>query len=161
MHSSVGVFEQELPGVETVKSDDEEDRHRQLPLCPAFSGGHDHVLLLPCSHPMCAHCIAAAQGTRSGRSTGQSGGQRTVTPAACLVPCQYCQCPVELPCRTWSSATSCLPKHPSLLGLGSLGLQRQSEDQSHVQHVQVEIHKVRRAVCRDLNTCGDARRDAL
>ncbi|XP_037310958.2 uncharacterized protein LOC119197931 [Pungitius pungitius] len=130
--------EQELPGVEAAQSRDEDDQYRQLSLCPVFSRGHDHVLLLPCSHPMCAHCIAAVQETRSGRSRGQSGGQRSVAPVACLVPCQYCRRPVELPCRTWSSATSCLPKHPnpSLLRVSG-GTDRkvgQSEDQS--QHVQ-------------------------
>ncbi|KAM8904369.1 chordin-like [Spinachia spinachia] len=132
--------EQELPGVEAVESHDEEDPYRQLPLCPAFSRGHDPVLLLPCSHPMCAHCIAAAEGAGSGRSSGRPRGRR-----ACLVPCQYCRRPVELPCRTWSSATSCLPKHPDpSLSCVSRETDRtggQSEDQS--QHVQAISH------CRD------------
>ncbi|XP_045930692.1 uncharacterized protein LOC123986468 isoform X2 [Micropterus dolomieu] len=58
---------------------------------------------------MCGHCIAAGEGIRSGQSQ-----HRTVGLPVCSALCPSCRHPVELPCWTWSSATSCLPKHPNL-----------------------------------------------
>ncbi|XP_031716856.1 uncharacterized protein LOC116390877 [Anarrhichthys ocellatus] len=123
-----GPGEQKLLGVEAVKTDEEEDCLQQLSLCPACNQGYDTVLFLPCSHTMCAHCIAAAEGTRSGQSRC-----RGVDPTVCSVPCPRCRHPVELPCWTWSSATSCLPKHATFSGDTD---RKEGASEDHPQHVQ-------------------------
>uniref|UniRef100_UPI0037E86082 uncharacterized protein n=1 Tax=Semicossyphus pulcher TaxID=241346 RepID=UPI0037E86082 len=103
--------ERELLHVEAGKSNREEDEEKdclqQFSLCPACNRGCDVVLILPCSHTMCGPCIAAGEGVMSGQP-------RSVNLPVCSVPCPCCRHPVELPCRTWSAATSCLPKHPTL-----------------------------------------------
>ncbi|KAM6987427.1 LOW QUALITY PROTEIN: uncharacterized protein LKV04_010254 [Tautogolabrus adspersus] len=103
--------EQELLQVEAAPSkrrgDEEKECMQQLSQCPACNQECDVVLILPCSHTMCGPCIAAGEGARSGQ-------HHSVSPPVCSVLCPRCRHPVELPCRTWSSATSCLPKHPTL-----------------------------------------------
>lgn len=108
-------IEQGLSDVEAGKSDREEDEEKdmdclqQLSRCPSCNQVYDIVQILPCSHTMCGHCVAAGGGTSSGQPH-----HRSVCPPICSVLCKCCRHPVELPCWTWSSATSCLPKHPTL-----------------------------------------------
>ncbi|XP_044059021.1 uncharacterized protein LOC122879218 isoform X2 [Siniperca chuatsi] len=107
--------EQKLLDVEAGKSNREEDEEKDLDClqqfsrCPACNQECDIVLILPCSHTMCGHCIAAGEGMRSGQSRHRSVGL-----PICSALCPSCQHPVELPCWTWTSATSCLPKHPTM-----------------------------------------------
>ncbi len=107
--------EQKLLDVGSGKSnreeDEEEDRDclQQFSRCPACKQERDVVLILPCSHIMCGLCLAAGEGIRSGQ-LHHRGVARTV----CSVLCPECRHPVELPCWNWSSATSCLPQHPTL-----------------------------------------------
>lgn len=108
-------WEQKLLDVERGKPSREEDEEKdmdclqQFSRCPACIQDRDVVLILPCSHTMCGHCIAAAEGVRSGQPQ-----RRSVGLPVCSVLCPGCRHPVELPCWNWSSATSCLPKHPTL-----------------------------------------------
>ena len=128
----------ELKEVEAGKSnredDEEKDVLQQLSCCPACQQVYDMVLFLPCSHTMCGHCIAAGEGIRSGHPHRGSVGL-----TVCSVLCPCCRHPVELPCWTWSSATSCLPKHPALsparVSRKTGSKEGASEDQ--LQHVQV------------------------
>lgn len=105
----------ELLDVETGKfnreKDEEEDTDclQQFSNCPACNQEYDIALMLPCSHPMCGHCITAGEGKRSGQLH-----RRCVSQTVCSVLCPECQHPVELPCWSWSCATSCLPQHPTL-----------------------------------------------
>lgn len=88
---------------------EDEDRDtecfQQFLCCPACKQEYDISLILPCSHTMCRSCVAAGEGARPRH------GPRQPT---CSVLCPCCRHPVELPCWTWSSATSCLPKHPTM-----------------------------------------------
>ncbi|XP_033486369.2 uncharacterized protein LOC117259232 [Epinephelus lanceolatus] len=134
--------EQKQLNVEAGKSHREEDEERdclqQLSCCPACNQGYDIILFLPCSHTMCGHCVAAGEGARSDESN--------VGPAVCSVLCPCCRHPVELPCWTWSSATSCLPRHPTLSPAcvdRETGT-KEGAAEGHIQHVQGDTH------------CGDA-----
>ncbi len=104
----------ELQDVEMGKlnrdKDEEEDTDclRQFSHCPACNQEYDIALMLPCSHTMCGRCITAREGKRSGQP------HRGVSQTVCSVLCSECQHPVELPCWSWSCATSCLPQHPTL-----------------------------------------------
>lgn len=137
--------EQKLLHVEAGKSNMEEEEKKvtdcfqQFSCCPVCNQEYDIVLILPCSHTMCAHCVAAGGGIRSGQPLHRSVGL-----PVCSVLCPCCRHPVELPCLKWSSATSCLPKHPKLspacVSRGTGTEERTSED--HLQYVQVrEPHK--------------------
>nr|XP_029133730.1 uncharacterized protein LOC109986280 [Labrus bergylta] len=97
----------EEAGPSKRREDKEKECMQQLSQCPACNQGRDVVLILPCSHTMCGPCITAAEGARSGQ-------HHSVSQPVCSVLCPRCQHPVELPCRSWSSATSSLPKHPTL-----------------------------------------------
>ncbi|XP_043974995.1 uncharacterized protein LOC122832376 isoform X1 [Gambusia affinis] len=77
--------------------------------CPACNNKYDVVLILPCSHTICGRCVAAEEETGS-HPLCHRDPRRSV----CSVPCPCCRQPVELPCWTWSSASSCLPQHPTL-----------------------------------------------
>lgn len=81
------------------------DDLQQVSCCSACQEQWDVLLILPCSHTMCTRCISAGA---SGKST------KSHRSAACTVMCPSCRHPVELPCWNWSSATSCLPKHPTM-----------------------------------------------
>lgn len=129
---------QKLPDVETEKSSREQDEGKdcapQLSHCPACNQEYDIVLILPCSHTMCSHCIAAGERKSSGQPNHRSAGI-----PVCSVLCPGCRHPVELPCWNWSSATSCLPRHPTLAPAcvsretGARG----GASEVHLQHVQV------------------------
>ncbi|XP_074496773.1 uncharacterized protein LOC141770824 isoform X2 [Sebastes fasciatus] len=136
--------EQKLLDVEAVKSNREEDEEKdclqQLSLCPACDQSYDIVLFLPCSHTMCGHCIAAGEGIRSGQSP-----HRGVGLPVCSVLCPCCRHPVELPCWTWSSATSCLPEHPTL-STACVSREtgtKEGASEDHLQYVQGDTY------CRD------------
>lgn len=109
----------ELLAVETGKSSREEDEEKvvdclqEFSCCPACEQECDALLILPCSHTMCVCCVAAGEGKRSSEPQ-----RRGVGAPVCSVLCPGCQHPVELPCWNWSSATSCLPKHPTLTPVG-------------------------------------------
>lgn len=126
----------EQKDVEAGKSNGEEDEEKdvlqQLSRCPACQQGCDIVLFLPCSHTMCGHCIAAGEGIRSGQSHRGSVGL-----TVCSVLCPCCRHPVELPCWTWSSATSCLPKHPTLSPACVSRETKEGASEDQPQHVQV------------------------
>ncbi len=132
--------QQKLLDVEAGKPDREEDEGKDIDClqlfsrCPSCNREYDIVLILPCSHTMCGQCVAAGEGISSGQPY-----HRSVGPPICSVPCKCCQHPVELPCWTWSSATSCLPKHPTLspacVNRETGTQQRAPED--NLQHVQV------------------------
>ncbi|XP_035803394.2 uncharacterized protein LOC118470186 [Amphiprion ocellaris] len=118
--------------VETYTRGEDEGRDclQQFPCCPACNQDYDMALILPCSHTMCARCVAAAEGTSS------CGPRQSV----CSVLCPCCRHRVELPCWAWSSATSCLPKHPTLRRervSGETGIEGGSPE-DHLQHVQEE-----------------------
>ncbi|KAF3693120.1 E3 ubiquitin-protein ligase Midline-1 [Channa argus] len=100
---NVGKYEREL--------DEEKDTDylEQFSHCPACNQECDVTLILPCSHSICGRCITAGERTISDQSLC-----RGVDLSACFVLCPRCRRPVELPCWTWSSATSCLPHHPAL-----------------------------------------------
>ncbi|KAK5868224.1 hypothetical protein PBY51_009257 [Eleginops maclovinus] len=102
--------------------------------CPACKQNRDLLLLLPCSHPMCAPCVSAAGGVRPSHPPPTGAGL-----PLCSLLCPLCRLPVELPCWSWSAATSCLPKHPTLSPARIRG--ERGEDQG--QHVQRETS------CRD------------
>lgn len=133
-------IEQKLLDVEAGKSNREEDEDKDIdcfqPLsrCPACNQEHDIVLILPCSHSMCGHCIPAGEGIRSGQSQ-----HRTVGLPVCSALCPSCRHPVELPCWTWSSATSCLPKHPNLTPscVSRKAGTTEGASEDNLQHVQV------------------------
>ncbi|XP_040901509.1 uncharacterized protein LOC121186779 [Toxotes jaculatrix] len=106
------IRKRELDVGKTKGEEDEEkdiDCFQPVSCCPACNQEYDVALILPCSHTMCGHCIAAGERTSSGQSF-----LRGVGLSVCSVLCPCCRHPVELPCWTWSSATSCLPKHPTL-----------------------------------------------
>ncbi|XP_071328002.1 uncharacterized protein [Trachinotus anak] len=85
--------------------------------------------------------------TTAGERT--SSGQpllRGVGLSVCSVLCPCCRHPVELPCLTWSAATSCLPEHPILSPAHvrrETGHKTQGTSESHPQDVQGDTH------CRD------------
>ncbi|CAB1427624.1 unnamed protein product [Pleuronectes platessa] len=118
------------------KAEGEEDSFQSVSRCPACNQDYDVALILPCSHTMCGQCVAAGERTSSGQSL-----HRHVGLSACSVLCPSCRHPVELPCGTWSSATSCLPKHPSLsparVRRETGTMEGASEDPLH--HVQVNL----------------------
>lgn len=93
------------------KSNREENEGRvpdclqQISCCQACQQERDVLLILPCSHTTCAQCISAGEAGKASRS--HLGG-------VCAVACPRCRHHVELPCWDWSSATSCLPKHPAV-----------------------------------------------
>lgn len=96
----------------TEREEDEEkdtDCFQPTSHCPACNRQYDVALILPCSHTMCRHCVAAGERTDSGRCVVRSAGL-----SVCSVLCPRCRLPVELPCWTWSAAVSCLPEHPTL-----------------------------------------------
>lgn len=80
------------------------DELQQESCCPSCQQQRGVLLILPCSHTMCVRCVSAGHA-----------GERTEAHrrAGCAVPCPSCLHPVELPCWNWSSAPSCLPKHPT------------------------------------------------
>lgn len=102
--------------------------------CPACNQEYDVALILPCSHIMCGHCIVAGERTSSDQSLLRSVGL-----SVCSVLCPCCRHPVELPCWTWSSATSCLPKHPTLspVHVSRERGTKKGASEDHHQHVQV------------------------
>ncbi|KAM7399752.1 hypothetical protein PAMP_018998 [Pampus punctatissimus] len=128
------------------KSDRDEDKVKdidcllQFTICPACNQEYDVTLILPCSHTMCVHCVAAGGGTRSGQCL-----RRGANPPVCSVLCPCCRHDVELPCQTWSSATSCLPKHPTLRSACVSQETGTKEEASgdHLQHEQGDTY------CRD------------
>ncbi|XP_061137201.1 uncharacterized protein LOC133155705 [Syngnathus typhle] len=77
--------------------------------CPACNRDNEEILILPCSHTMCVHCIK-----REGEKRSAQSPRYDVSPRACSVLCPLCMYDVELPCRMWSTAPFCLPKYPSL-----------------------------------------------
>lgn len=103
--------DQKVVDMKARKSNKEENEGRvidclqQISCCQACQQEWDVLLILPCSHAMCVQCISAGEAGKS--STSRLG-------AVCAVACPSCRHPVELPCWNWSSATSCLPKHPSV-----------------------------------------------
>ncbi|XP_018539510.1 uncharacterized protein LOC108888156 [Lates calcarifer] len=101
--------------------------------CPACNQEYNVALILPCSHIMCGHCIAAGERTSSDQSLLRSVGL-----SVCSVLCPCCRHPVELPCWTWSSATSCLPKHPTLspVHVSRERGTKKGASEDHHQHVQ-------------------------
>lgn len=107
----------------------------QLSRCPACNRDDDTALILPCSHTMCVDCVAAGRGTRSGQSLHQSASI-----PVCSVMCPCCRHAVELPCQTWSSATSCLPKYPSLrsASVNQEAGTKEGASGDHFQHLQVK-----------------------
>lgn len=126
--------EQGLLDVETGKSNREEEEEKvfdcslQLSRCPACNQQYDVLLILPCSHTMCVHCMAAGEETRSSEPRHRSAGL-----PVCSVLCPSCRHPVELPCWNWSSASSCLPKHPT--GLSPACVSRETASEDHLQQV--------------------------
>lgn len=78
-------------------------------LCPACNKNDDIALILPCSHTICGRCVATGEKTGS-HPLGRHDPRQSV----CSVPCPCCRQPIELPCWTWSSAVSCLPRYPTL-----------------------------------------------
>lgn len=78
---------------------------QQISCCQVCQQGWDVLLILPCSHTMCVHCISAGEAGESSQAHLR---------AVCSVACPSCRRPVELPCWNWSSAASSLPKHPSV-----------------------------------------------
>ncbi|XP_029700327.1 E3 ubiquitin-protein ligase TRIM17-like [Takifugu rubripes] len=102
------------------------DYLQQVSCCPACQQW-GVLLILPCSHTMCVRCISAGgagKPTKSHRSAG------------CAVPCPGCLHPVELPCWDWSSAPSCLPKHPTVSPA------RVSPDVTKGPHHQRNVHRL-------------------
>lgn len=97
-------------GYESKKSNREENEGRaidslqQMSCCQACQREWDVLLILPCSHTMCVQCVSAGEAGKPSKSR---------LSAVCAVGCPSCRHPVELPCWNWSSASSCLPKHPS------------------------------------------------
>ncbi|XP_061638683.1 uncharacterized protein LOC133482508 [Phyllopteryx taeniolatus] len=85
------------------------ERLHDFSRCPACNRDNDETLILPCSHTMCIHCISTEGEKRSGQSP-----RYDPSPRVCSVLCPLCLYDVELPCRTWSTALSCLPKYPTL-----------------------------------------------
>ncbi|XP_054651046.1 uncharacterized protein LOC129191595 [Dunckerocampus dactyliophorus] len=98
--------------------------------CAACKRNDNVTLILPCSHAMCMHCISAEKAKRSARSPRHH--------LSCSVLCPLCRYDVELPCKTWASALSCLPKYPTLKSArGS-----QETDRQPPEHMQGEIYSV-------------------
>lgn len=121
----------------SVREEDEAkdiDCLQQFSSCPACNREYDITLILPCSHTMCVHCVAAGGGTRSGQCLS-----RGASLPVCSVLCPCCQHAVELPCQIWSSATSCLPKHPTLRSacVSQETGTKEGAYGDHFQHVQV------------------------
>lgn len=81
------------------------DRLQRISFCQACQQDWDVLLILPCSHTMCVLCISAGEAGKLNKSR---------LGAICAVACPSCRHLVELPCWDWSSATSCLPKQPSV-----------------------------------------------
>lgn len=130
--------EQALLDVETGRSNREEeeekalDSSQQFSRCPACNQWCDVLLILPCSHNMCAHCVAVGEKARLSEPRHRSAGL-----PVCSVLCPSCRHPVELPCWNWSLATSCLPKYPtqspaSVSRETAPGDQRQQVKDTHV-----------------------------
>ncbi|TDH15222.1 hypothetical protein EPR50_G00029080 [Perca flavescens] len=134
---------QKILDVEAGKSNREEEEQedidclQQLSRCPACNQGYDMLLILPCSHTMCAPCIAAGEGIRSGQSQ-----HRSISLPVCSVLCPCCRHPVELPCWTWLSATSCLQKHPTLspASVSRKTGTKEGASEDHLQHVQGDTY---------------------
>lgn len=99
---------QEQGGQTRRKMRKNSDSLEQFSCCQACKRESDALLILPCSHHMCVPCIEA-EGTRSSEPRRCRASLQV-----CSVLCPSCRHPVELPCWNWSSATSCLPKHPTL-----------------------------------------------
>lgn len=110
---------QRLLDVQSDREEKGEAKVTDVSCCPACNQESNPLLILPCSHTMCAQCISAA-------------GKKLLP--VCSVLCTGCRHPVELPCWSWSSAASCLPKHPACISrqTGSTGA-----SQAHLPHVQV------------------------
>ncbi|XP_057695461.1 uncharacterized protein LOC130917790 isoform X2 [Corythoichthys intestinalis] len=77
--------------------------------CLSCNKNNDETMILPCSHTMCVQCISTEGEKRSGQSIRYDPKTR-----GCSVLCPLCLYDVELPCRSWSSAVSCLPKYPTI-----------------------------------------------
>ncbi|KAK1900299.1 putative E3 ubiquitin-protein ligase MID2 [Dissostichus eleginoides] len=99
-----------------------EDFLQILSRCPACKQSGDFLLLLPCSHPMCAPCISAEGGRPS----------PPPHPGEVSLLCPVCRLPVELPCWNWSDATSCLPKHP-IMNTAHIRREREEDQLQHEQ----------------------------
>ncbi|XP_069003540.1 uncharacterized protein [Embiotoca jacksoni] len=108
----------------------------QFPRCPACKREYDMALILPCSHTMCACCVAAGEDSSSTCPSHRRGARQPV----CSVLCPCCRRPVELPCWTWSAATSCLPNHPTLRSecVAAVTDNREGSPEDHLQHGQGE-----------------------
>ncbi|XP_034023690.1 uncharacterized protein LOC117508139 [Thalassophryne amazonica] len=95
------------PDVKLGKSANEEtvndiDSLQQFSSCTACNQKYETAaLILPCSHAMCSHCVSA----------GESLIRRGSILPVCAVQCPCCRHPVELPCWSWATAASCLPKY--------------------------------------------------
>ncbi|XP_026049357.1 uncharacterized protein LOC113036945 isoform X3 [Astatotilapia calliptera] len=129
-HGSSEITSKELTVGRCRRGEDEgkdTDCLQQFPHCPACKQDYDITLILPCSHTMCGQCVAAGEGARLRRQP------------MCSVRCPCCRHPVELPCLTWSSAISCLPKHPSMR---SNHVNREASPEDHPPHVQEDSSKV-------------------
>ncbi|KAI9529015.1 hypothetical protein NQZ68_015782 [Dissostichus eleginoides] len=100
----------------------DEDFLQILSRCPACKQSGDFLLLLPCSHPMCAPCISAEGGRPS----------PPPHPGEVSLLCPVCRLPVELPCWNWSDATSCLPKHP-IMNTAHIRREREEDQLQHEQ----------------------------
>lgn len=118
--------------VEAVKSNREEDDEKiidflqQTSCCLACNHVYDSLLILPCSHTMCAPCIAAREAVKSSKPHQHL--------QICSVFCPSCRHPVELPCWNWSSAVSCLPTYPSLTPAGVIREAASEDQHQQVRH---------------------------
>ncbi|AWO98528.1 Hypothetical protein SMAX5B_008451 [Scophthalmus maximus] len=120
-----------------IRYGEDSDSLQPVARCPACNRDYDVALILPCSHTMCGHCVVHGERRSSDRSP-----HRGVGLSACSVLCPCCQRHVELPCWAWSSATSCLPKHPTLSPArvsGETGA-KDGASQHHLQHPQQLPH---------------------
>jgi len=80
--------------------------------CASCRRVFDVALILPCSHTLCARCLA--EGAGSGRGGGVVMGVAPASRLICAVLCPNCRHSVELPCFDWSSALTCLPFDPTV-----------------------------------------------
>lgn len=80
--------------------------------CASCRRVFDVALILPCSHTLCARCLA--EGAGPVRGGGAVRGVASASRPICAVLCPNCRHSVELPCFDWSSALTCLPFDPTV-----------------------------------------------
>lgn len=80
--------------------------------CASCRRVFDVALILPCSHTLCAGCLA--EGAGPGLGVGVVRGVASASRPICTVLCSNCRHSVELPCFDWSSALTCLPFDPTV-----------------------------------------------